>query len=404
VEQPILDLRGGASLWEAGNHRRQAAPLGESLSADIVIIGAGITGSFIAERLSRSELSIVLLDRNQPQSASTAASTALLLWAVDNPLRELAQRIGFENAAQVYQTNVTAVAGILDLVRELEIPCQFGPRPSLYLAGNKLGFSELADEQRMRERAGIGSALVSSRDLAERFGFQSEGALYDKGCAEADPVALARGLLDAAVRRGVKVFSPVLATTYDVSRKGVTVLTDAGHEIGARHLVLANGYEMPAIVPSSIHRIMSTWVVATLADAGLDWPDGVLVWEASEPYAYMRRTMDGRIIIGGEDEGLTDGEARDRKIGAKSERLMAKLGEFRPRNGGAKADYAWAGFFGTTDDGLPLIGPVPGHPNVHAAFGYGGNGITSSAIAARLMPDSIAGRRTALLDRFALQR
>jgi len=53
---------------------------------------------------------------------------------------------------------------------------------------------------------------------------------------------------------------------------------------------------------------------------------------------------------------------------------------------------------------LPLIGPVPGHPNVHAAFGYGGNGITSSAIAARLMPDSIAGRRTALLDRFALQR
>ena len=32
------------------------------------------------------------------------------------------------------------------------------------------------------------------------------------------------------------------------------------------------------------------------------WPDNALVWEASDPYLYMRATLDGRVIIGGADE------------------------------------------------------------------------------------------------------
>jgi glycine/D-amino acid oxidase-like deaminating enzyme len=53
---------------------------------------------------------------------------------------------------------------------------------------------------------------------------------------------------------------------------------------------------------------------------------------------------------------------------------------------------------------LPLIGPVPGAKNVYAAFGYGGNGITFSFLAARLIGDLIAGSTSILLGDLALDR
>jgi glycine/D-amino acid oxidase-like deaminating enzyme len=397
LERAGLDLRGGTTLWEVRNRPSLGRPLTESTSADILIIGAGITGSFLAERLFRSGRPIIVLDRNQPHTASTAASTALLLWAIDTPLRDLTERIGFDRAAEVYRANVAAV--------ELEIVCHCTPRPSLFLTGDKMSIRDLVEEQRLREKAGIASTLVAAKPLAESLGFRRDGALHDEGCAEADPVALANGLLGAAIRRGVRVFAPVSVVEYDVSARGTTVLTDTGLEVEGKDLVLANGYEMPSIVPSSIHEVISTWVVATPPNMNLDWPDGMLVWEASSPYLYMRRTSDGRIIVGGEDEQLTDADERDRLIDAKSRTLLEKLADLRPLNKSAIAEYAWSGFFGVTRDGLPLIGRLSNSPHVYAAFGYGGNGITSSAIAAKLISELMEGHGTnGLLESFALSR
>ena len=49
-------------------------------------------------------------------------------------------------------------------------------------------------------------------------------------------------------------------------------------------------------------------------------------------------------------------------------------------------------------------GPVPGAGGVYAAYGYGGNGITFSFLAARLIGDLIAGKTSPLLHDFAIDR
>src|SRR5205085_22812 len=171
--------------------------------------------------------------------------------------------------------------------------------------------------QKIRERAVIPSSLISGKVLGEKFGFYREGALYERACAEIDPVALARGLMHAAIKRGVRVFTPVSAVEYDLTSRAASVLTDGGYEIEAKWLILANGYEMPPFVPASIHSVVSTWVFATAPNATSPWRDNTLVWEASIPYLYMRRTADGRIIVGGEDEKLLDPDRRDQLISAK---------------------------------------------------------------------------------------
>ncbi|MGE0008855.1 MAG: FAD-dependent oxidoreductase, partial [Parvibaculaceae bacterium] len=119
-----LDLRGGRSVWDAlSGHPAVSSRLTESLHSRILIIGSGITGSFMAERLSRFTSSIIVVDRHRPQTASTAASTSLLQWELDTPLRDLSVRLGASRAAAIYRAGALAVSEIVDLSRTLGIAC-----------------------------------------------------------------------------------------------------------------------------------------------------------------------------------------------------------------------------------------------------------------------------------------
>ena len=56
--------------------------------------------------------------------------------------------------------------------------------------------------------------------------------------------------------------------------------------------------------------------------------------------------------------------------------------------------FAWAGTFGSTKDGLGYIGRHPCFPRAYFALGFGGNGITFSEIASRILTDLFLGKRT----------
>lgn len=398
-----LDLTGGKSVWDSSIPNGLAShSLDGDIGCEILIIGSGITGSFLAERLSRLTSSIVVLDRHRPHSASTAASTSLLQWELDTPLIELIETVGFYKAIEIYRTSALAVGEILALARALGIECHCAPRPSLYISGDLLGPFDLQHELRQREAAGLPSEFLTGTELHRHFGLSASAGLYSRGAGEANPVALAHGLMAQARRRGVKVFYPETAIAYSLGPRDATVLTESGREVRGATLILANGYEMPNIVQTQSHRIVSTWALATPIDED-PWPTRALLWEASRSYLYARFTAEDRIILGGEDEPILDAGHRDRMTAAKADTLRRKFNLIYP-SFDAPAEYAWAGFFGTTNDGLPLIGALPGYPHVFAAFGYGGNGITFSMLAARMIASRIAGSKEDLPECFAIDR
>ena len=400
-----MRLRSGLTVWRQHpvKPEQPAARAPVELKTDIVIVGAGITGAFLAERFTRSGRSVVLIDRRQPASGSTAASTAMLLWELDSSLLEIESRLGMEAAAQIAQRCRQQVGAIARTVNELGIACDFRERASLYLAGDKLDAADLREEQRVRTHAGIDGAYLADSDLAAQ-GFLGEAALLYDGCAEADPVKLALGLLAAAQARGAVLLCPATAENYETSLSGVTVTTREGDIVRARTLVLANGYEMPDFVSAPRHSLVSSWALATAPVPGEAWPGQNLVWEASDPYLYMRSTADGRVIIGGEDEEFADPDAREALTPAKIAALQAKAAARCPGLANVEAEFAWSGVFGQTDDSLPVIGAVPGRPHCLAAFGYGGNGITFSAMAAELLDAHLRGEPWKDAPLFAFER
>ncbi len=79
------------------------------------------------------------------------------------------------------------------------------------------------------------------------------------------------------------------------------------------------------------------------------WPEQCLIWEASDPYLYLRTTPDGRIICGGEDEDFSDEAARDALLARKTATLQRKLARLI-RGADTRVDFAWTGSFGTERD------------------------------------------------------
>ena len=396
------ELRGGRSPWFATSPHPPRRDLGENLTCDALIVGAGITGSLVAERLTRQGLDVVIVDRELPGRGSTAASTSMLLWEIDRPLRELSEVYGFERASRAYRASLDAVAGLKSLVWRLGIACDMRDKNSLYLAADESSAS-LVEEHRWRARAGLPGDFLDPAVLRDRFDFARAGAIVSPGAADADPMKLAHGLLRTSLGRGARLFEAD-TVAFDAAGRAVNVGLASGREIEARSVVLATGYVMPDIVRSTVHAVSSSWAIATVPQPQNIWNDGTLIWEDAEDYLYARTTRAGRIIIGGEDSTeIIEPEARDRLIPEKSRALARRLAALWPA---AKPDieFRWSGTFDTTHDGLPLIGPVPGAKGVYAAYGYGGNGITFSFLAARLIGDLIAGKTSPLLQDFAIDR
>lgn len=393
----VIDLREGASIWEvcdAGVPAWRPAPA--FAAVDIAIIGAGITGAFLAERFTRGGMSVAIFDKRVPLQGSTAASTALVMWETDAPLIELEQRVGFEAAAAIWRRCYRAIRGMNQLAPR--IGAHFATRESVYLAGDMLDPALLAHEAELRRRAGVPSVWEAGETTFARDGVVGLAALRSAGAGVLDPVQFARALLQCAEKRGAHVYDGVPVSEIDCLEAGVRLGTPTGVGVRARTLLLATGYEMPDFVTAAAHRIDCTWAIA----APLAEPLSTLVWEASTAYAYMR-SVGPCVVIGGEDERGLSAEERDARMAHKARALTDKLQALLPR-AQAPPNLAWSAFFGSTADSLPLIGAVPGMPHVFAAYGYGGNGITFSALATELLFGRISGAADPLERHFALDR
>jgi glycine/D-amino acid oxidase-like deaminating enzyme len=391
------------SLWGRLGLHPWYNPLRENLSVDVAIVGGGITGALIAEHLTARGYSVCIVDREEPGRGSTAASTAMLQWEMDTPLSDLELYYGYEKAAAIYRRSVVAVSGLGKLIQRLEIPCGFRPRPSLYLTNSPGGARELQQEMALRKRAGLSGEYLSHPYLMTEFEIERDGGILSPGAAEADPLLLAWGLLAVAVKRGALLID---ATATNIQTEGhtATIQTDGKYLIEARKVVLATGYAMPGVPMPKLHRATSSWAMATVPqDPATLWRDRALIWEDSHPYLYMRTSADNRIIIGGEDDATVVPALRDAKMPEKVEILREKLKRLWPQ-ADTTVGYRWCGTFGETVDGLPLIGQVPDMPNVLAAYGYGGNGITFSFMAALMIGALVADERRDWFDDFALDR
>ena len=368
----------------------------------MAIVGAGVSGAVAAVVLTNAGYDVVVIDRRPPGQGSTLASTAMILFEIDTPLSELADKIGAKRAERAFLRSYRAVAALGELVRSQDIRCAWRDRDALLLAGDEMGQRALAAEAAYRARIGLPSQFLKGAEVRSRYGFDRTGAIVSSGSAELNPVQLTAECLRRAQRKGARVYSPHEVTEIHATSRKVLLATAEGATITARRAVFATGYETLKQIPADAYDIISTWAIATKPlPPEQFWPTRCLVWEAADPYLYMRATGDNRIVAGGEDAPFDSPGRRDRLIGTKSKTVLRKLRKLLS-NDALEIDYAWAGAFADSPTGLPFISEVKGLPNCLGLLGCGGNGITFAMVAAQVALHWAAGKVDPDADLFRL--
>ena len=247
----------------------------------------------------------------------------------------------------------------------------------------------------------------------EMTGIDAQAAIATPGNAEVNPIRACHGFLSAAVARGAKVFERSPARRIKSSEQGVLVRT-AGGSIAAKVAVIATGYSRRGFEPYVGRFTMKdTYVIATrrlpLRVRRAIPGSRAMGWDTDRPYYYFRWTADGRLLVGGADTNHRTAKGSRKRISKARVRLMSYLSKLYPLLAEESPAYAWEGLFAETPDGLPYIGAHSRFPNHLFALGYGGNGMTASFLAAKLLLKRYRTMGTArasdpTLDLFAFRR
>jgi glycine/D-amino acid oxidase-like deaminating enzyme len=398
-----MNLTSGHPFWSVRNGLPTNYPsLQRHVVCEAVVIGGGITGALVAVHLAEAGVQTLLIDKRDIGTGSTSASTALLQYEIDVPLRELIQKVGPTAATRSYRLCREAIGKLEKLVMRLKIECGFERKPSLFLARHAREIPDLREEFQLRRKMGLELQLIDSAAIEKRFPFSRPAALFSKDGGQVDPHRLTHGLLAAGRRAGLEVCDRTEMQRLEQTRRGVRITTKNGFHITARRAVIAAGFESKALLQGEAGTLLSTYaLISEPLPKIAQWHRQCLIWESGSPYLYLRTTAEGRVIVGGEDENFVNPKQRDALISQKTRTLVKKFARLFPDTP-LEVAYAWAGTFGTTKDGLPYLGVHPRFPHTFFALGYGGNGITFSLIAAEIIRDGFIGRknRDARLFRF----
>lgn len=353
---------------------RRFPRLEEDVSADVVVIGAGIVGTLAAWTLASRGKDVVLLERNHVATGDTGYTTAMLTRIPDASAVKLRARHGAEALKRVFAAAGEAQRRVLSLIREQGIACDLVPC-STYVCSYHPDDAHLAEEWEAYQDADPHAHLVADaraetgcRSIAAAVKFEDEARFHAR--------KFIFGLLKSPVAGRLRAYEESGAAAVDASGRGVTVSV-GDRAVRAAKLIVATGLPSPSFPElRPLLSPMVTYVVAAEAGSAMPFADHNFS-DTDDPYQYYRRVDDRTFILGGCDhaaEAPPEPDAPRKKLEAFMRERFA--GEHR-------VTHYWSGSLFFSDDGLPYASEHPHYRGkVYVATGFGGNGMVMGALAA----------------------
>jgi len=401
-----MKLKSSEPFWIVKNGIINSYPsLKEDIETEILIIGGGITGSLIAHRCVEEGYETTVVDRREIGHGSTSATTSMLQYEIDVPLFKLMEQIGEKGAVQSYWACYHSIDALKKLVREIKSDCGFDKKESLFYADRKKDVAWLEEEFQARKTHKFPVEWLEAEEIYKRYQLEKTyGGIISQQGGSVDAFRLAHDVLAFNHKKGLRIFDKTDILKVDYKRNGVSVLTGYGNTIKAKKLIYCNGFESTEIIKDKFVKLLSTYaIVSEQKEDGPSKLHDTLFWNTTAPYIYMRTTEDHRLLIGGEDEDFVDEKRRDQLLTAKVHTLEKYLKKILP-DYDFRTDFAWAGTFGETEDGLPYIGSHPDFPSTYFVLGFGGNGITFSVIGMDIISDLLKNKIHPLSEYFKFRR
>jgi glycine/D-amino acid oxidase-like deaminating enzyme/nitrite reductase/ring-hydroxylating ferredoxin subunit len=362
------------------------SPLTADTTADVCVVGAGISGLTTAYLLTQVGKSVVVLDDGSIGSGMTGATTAHLVNALDDRYFDLERFHGERGSRLAADSHTNAIDLIESVVTRERIACDFSRLDGYLFCAPEHQVELLDRELAAAHRAGLHNVAKIGRaplsfDTGPCLRFPNQGQFH--------PLKYLAGLAEAIERGGGRIFTGTHATGIE-GGSDARVFSKSGI-VKARHIVVATNAPINDLVV--VHTKQAPYMTYVI---GVPVPrhsvTTALYWDTGDPYHYVRLQpgIDAQhdlLIVGGEDHKSGQADDIDQRHG----RLEAWARERFPSMG--EVTHRWGGQVMEPVDGLAFIGHNPlDKDNVYTVTGDSGNGMTHGTIAGSLLTDLILGR------------
>lgn len=383
-------------------------------TADVVVIGAGLTGASAAYHLASAvrdqRWQVVVLDQGDPAGEASGRNGGNFELIPENIVGVYeglaAVRLAFlrrqypgmpaEILQAVSERQASLVLGLAMHNRKLMkgiilrdgINCDFSPKGWLYLADSDEEEQGICEEVTLAAQHGQRIEIWSRRKIHSEFGFETDFLgrfIRDDGSYH--PVKYVCGALKVALAAGVKLYSRVRVRRVESIGSNKHCIKTVEGTIIARGVIVATNAFTRQLFPE-LKNIRPYQSQVMVTEDAPDRVRGRIVTSERGPIFFNQPREGARagraaLLMGGGHDRPMKNPASRRRSRAIHDHLLRMRDIFYPELRGRPPSSEWIGPMGFTPDGLPCIGFLRPGVIVAAGFnGYGGSYSTAAGFAA----------------------
>ena len=386
-----MRTRYGTSPWIdqlPSSRRPEYSRLRGTQTAQVAIVGGGLTGCLTAHACAVAGLRTIVIERDRVGQGASACVAGLLLAEPGPSFRDLEKRHGVRAARAAFDAWRCASHDGAALLRRLKITCALQPLDDLIVSAPH-DEKALRREYDARSKAGLDGTWLFPQQLHKAAAPASAGAIRVGGAGGLDPYRACLGLAAAAESRGAVIVERSHVSSVKVGRRDVEIVVDGG-SIRAETVIVTTGTATSEFKPLRRHfKRRERYLVLTepmLGPMRKGFGDRTLTFANTRtPPHRVRWTQDDRILIAGAQQDETPERRRAAVLVQRTGQLMYELLTMFPGISGLLPEFGWEVVSGETADGLPYIGPHRNYPRHLFALGGGGDSVTGAFLAARVL-------------------
>ena len=180
----------------------------ETVAADVTVIGAGYTGLSTALHLALSGMSVAVLESRDVGFGGSGRNVGLVnagMWVSPD---EVAASLGAPYGERLLGVLGDAPRLVFELIDRYGIQCESERAGTLHCAVGHSGFKDLERRAAQWQARGAPVQLLSAAETAIKLGTDVyAGSLWDRRAGTIQPLGYARGLAQAALQAGARIFT-----------------------------------------------------------------------------------------------------------------------------------------------------------------------------------------------------
>lgn len=360
--------------WDIASPPKQFEQSELPSTADVLVIGAGLTGLSASRTLSKAGKSVVCVDAGLPGIGASSRNGGMIGGGHRVPWDKLAAQYGKQTAADLTrELHIDSMEFAKSLMADEGIDCDYSETGRLQALWKAAEYESVARNfSEILKSVPISIEMIPKSKIRDHVStdMYGGGVIYHRH-GGLNPAKWMAGIRDAALKAGAKLQgnTPVVA----IERKGasIAVTTPQGIIYAGQVLIATNGYTLRTMGPVSRRVFPVPSFIVVSEELGENrvrsmFPSMKMIVETRARHCYFRPSPDGKRLVFGARAAMFN--APERFVQNQMRELITGI---FPELRNVELTHSWRGNTGFTFEMLPNVGQIDG---IWHALGYCGNG------------------------------